>query len=143
MKRLAIFLTTLFLTACASMDAAHIEGQKQDAAKFREYTDVQYQQAVAVQQCFQKATTDNQIAYCALLGTSTGMASTFGGRPTTTTIAPTLAQTIQGTAQAIAPYAAGASIIRSATSVQAKDPIITPTQVVRPEIVRPEIITIP
>jgi hypothetical protein len=141
MKRIAIFLTALFLTACASMDAAHIEGQKQDAAKFREYTDVQYQQAVAVQQCFQKATTDNQMAYCALLGTSTGMASTFGGRPTTTTIAPTTLQTIGRTVEKIAPVAGIASVVRNATAVSAQQPLIVEQPA--PLIVRPEIITIP
>jgi hypothetical protein len=138
MKRLVIFLTALFLTACASMDAAHIEGQKQDAAKFKDYTDVQYEQAVAVQECFKKANTDNQMAFCALMGTSTGMASTFGGRPTTTTIAPTTLQTIGGTVEKIAPVAGVASVVRNATGVSAQPPLIVEQPA--PLIVRPEII---
>jgi hypothetical protein len=141
MKRFVIFLTALFLAACSSLDAAHIEGQKQDAKKFTDYTDVQYQQAVAVQECFKKATTDNQIAFCALLGTSTGMASTFGGRPTTTTIAPTTLQTIGRTVEKIAPVAGIASVVRNATAVSAQQPLIVEQPA--PLIVRPEIITIP
>jgi hypothetical protein len=141
MKRFVIFLTALFLAACSSLDAAHIEGQKQDAKKFADYTDVQYQQAVAVQECFKKATTDNQIAFCALLGTSTGMASTFGGRPTTTTIAPTTLQTIGRTVEKIAPVAGIASVVRNATAVSAQQPLIVEQPA--PLIVRPEVITIP
>lgn len=146
MKRLMICLAALALTACAAMDAAHIEGQKQDSAKFKEYTDVEYQKQVAVQECFKKASTDNQLSTCALMGVATGMASTFGGRPTATAIAPTTGQVIQGTVSAVAPYAAGASIVKSATAVQAKDPVVV-TQpqplVVRPEVVHPVTITVP
>jgi hypothetical protein len=140
MRLIIAILAAVLLPACASLDAAHIKGQEQDAAKYSTYSDVELQKQVNVETCFNQAKSDAQMAICALMGTATGMASTFGGRPTPTAIAPTTGENIRGTAQAIAPYAAGASVIRSATGVQAKDPIITPTQVVRPEIVRPEVI---
>jgi phage shock protein PspC (stress-responsive transcriptional regulator) len=142
MKALIIGLA-LLLTGCASMDAAHIEGVKQDAAKYQEYSRIELQKQAAVRACFNVAHTDNQVAMCAMMGVATGVASTFGGRPTPITIAPTSGQLIQGTVSAVAPYAAAAAIAKSVAEVQAKDPIVTPTQVVRPEIVRPEIITIP
>lgn len=131
------------LTGCASLDAAHIEGQKRDAEKYRDYTDVEIEKQVGVQKCFDKATDASSAALCAMYGMATGMASTFGGRPTATTIAPTTGENIRGTARDVAPYAAGASAVRSVTNVQAKDPIVTPTQVVRPEVVRPEVILVP
>jgi hypothetical protein len=146
MKRLftLIFVgLALALTGCAAFDAAHIEGQKQDAAKYKDYSDVEYQKQVAVQECFKKAGTDTQIAFCARVGQSTGMASTFGGRPTATAIAPTSGQMLKDTLTGIAPYAAAAAIVKSATNVQAKDPI-TVTQpepvIVRPEVVHPTVI---
>lgn len=143
MKAVLIALAALVLTGCASLDAAHIEGVKQDAEKYRAYSEVETQKQVAVQECFKKATTDSQFGSCALMGVASGMAGTFGGRPTATAIAPTAGQLVQGTVNAIAPYAAAASIARSVTNVQAKDPVTVPTEVVRPEIVRPEVITIP
>lgn len=133
----------LALTGCAAFDAAHIEGQKQDAAKYRDYTDVEYQKQTNVQTCFNRATTDTQIAMCSMLGMATGMASTFGGRPTATAVAPTTGQVIQGAARTLAPYAAAASIANSVSKVQAKDPIITEQPapvIVRPEIVSPVIV---
>ena len=130
------------VSGCANLDAAHIAGQEKDRAKYGDYSDVELQKQVNVGACFEKATTDNQIAYCALMGTATGMASTFGGRPTATAIAPTTGQVIKGTAEAIAPYAAAVGVARSVAGVQSKDPIIanpTPT-IVRPEVVNPVIV---
>lgn len=146
MKRSAIYLAVITLLAliasgCAGLDAAHIKGQEQDAAKYRAYSDVELQKQVNVQSCFDKANTDNQLATCALMGVATGMAGTFGGRPTTTAIAPTTGQVIKDTATAVAPYAAGASVVKSATGVSAKDPVVV-TQP-EPTIVRPEVIVVP
>jgi outer membrane lipoprotein SlyB len=119
----ATLLATL-LTGCASMDAAHIKGQEMDAQKYQQYTDVELQKQTNVQSCFNRATTDNQIATCALMGVATGMASTFGGRPTNTKIAPTTAQAVGHTAEKLAPYGAAAKIADSVADVQAKDPIV-------------------
>ncbi|MCK9515651.1 MAG: hypothetical protein WCZ20_01335 [Hydrogenophaga sp.] len=142
-KTTFLALAFLALSGCAALDAAHIEGQKQDAAKYSDYADVEYQKQVAVQECFKKAGSDTQIAFCAMFGQSTGMASTFGGRPTATAIAPTTGQMVKDTLTGVAPYAAAAAIVKSATSVQAKDPI-TVTQpepvIVRPEVVHPAIV---
>ncbi|GLS13610.1 hypothetical protein [Hydrogenophaga electricum] len=135
----AVALATL--SGCAALDAAHIKGQEQDAAKYRAYSDVELQKQVNVQSCFDNARTDHQIAMCAMYGQGVGLASTFGGRPTATTIAPTTGQVIQGTATAVAPYAAGASIVKSATSVTSKDPVVV-TQP-EPTIVRPEVVIVP
>lgn len=143
MRLIIATLTATLLPACAALDAAHIEGQKQDAKKHTDYSDVELQKQINVETCFKRATTDTQIATCSMLGMATGMASTFGGRPTTTTIAPTTGQVIQGTAQAIAPYGAAASIANSVSKVQAKDPIITEQPapvIVRPEVVNPIIV---
>jgi hypothetical protein len=144
MNRLLATVATLLatlLTGCASMDAAHIEGQRADAAKFKDYTDIQYQQAVAVQECFKKAATDVQIAMCAMLGQSTGLASTFGGRPTNTPIAPTTAQAVGRTIEKAVPLAAAAAVARSVADVQAKDPIVVNQPA--PLIVEPTIVEVP
>ncbi|MEN6302005.1 MAG: hypothetical protein ABFD96_04730 [Armatimonadia bacterium] len=144
--RLITTAIALALTGCASLDAAHIAGQQRDAEKFKQYSDVELQKQVAVEACFQKASTDNQMAICALMGTATGMASTFGGRPTNTSIAPTTGQVIQGTAAAVAPYGAAAAIANSVSKVQAKDPVVVNQPeplVVRPEVVQPTIVQVP
>lgn len=144
--RLTTTLAALALAGCASLDAAHIEGQKQDAAKHKSYSDVELQKQTNVETCFNRATTDNQMAICALMGTATGMASTFGGRPTPTAIAPTTGQVLQGTAQAVAPYGAAAAIANSVSKVQAKDPVVVNQPeplVVRPEVVQPTIVQVP
>lgn len=141
MKTIITALIAIALTGCASMDAAHIAGQKAESDKFHDYTDVQVQQQANVGECFKKASTDVQIGFCALLAQGTGMASTFGGRPNATAIAPTTAQTVMGGLEKIVPYAAAASIVRSATSVQAKDPVIV-TQPA-PLVVQPEVIFAP
>lgn len=142
----AVAALSIALTGCAAFDAAHIEGQKQDAGKYRQYSDVELQKQIAVGACFAKASTDNQIAICALMGTATGMASTFGGRPTGTNIAPTTAQALGSTVEAVAPYGAAAAIAKSVAKVQAKDPVVV-TQpeplVVRPEVVHPTVVTVP
>lgn len=140
MRLIALALAAV-LPACASLDAAHIEGQKQDAKKYTDYSDVELQKQYNVETCFTRATTDTQIAMCSMLGMATGMASTFGGRPTATAIAPTTGQVIQGTAQTLAPYGAAASIANSVSNVQSKDPIITEQPA--PVIVRPEIVRVP
>ena len=143
MRLIIAALTILALTGCAALDAAHIEGQKQDAKKYTEYSDVELQKQTNVETCFNRATNSTEIAMCAMLGMGTGMASTFGGRPTITTIAPTTGQVIQGTVQTLAPYGAAASIANSVSKVQAKDPIITEQPapvIVRPEVVRPEVV---
>jgi hypothetical protein len=134
-------LCAFALTACASMDAAHIEGQKADATKYQHYSDVELAKQTAVAACFTRATTDNQIAMCALFGQGVGMASTFGGRPTGTTIAPTTMQALGQTLETVAPYGAAAAIARSVASVQAKDPqVVTQPQ---PLVVRPEVVILP
>lgn len=138
--RLLIATITLLFTGCAAMDAAHIEGQKQDAKKYTDYSDVELQKQTNVEICFGRATSDVQIAMCSMLGMATGMASTFGGRPTTTTIAPTTGEIIKGTVKAVAPYGAAASIANSVSNVQAKDPVITEPTIVRPEVVNPVIV---
>jgi outer membrane lipoprotein SlyB len=143
MKSLIVALVAVGLTGCASLDAAHIEGVKHDAEKYRAYSEVETQKQVAVQECFRKASTDSQFGSCALMGVASGMAGTFGGRPTAATIAPTTGQLVQGTVNAIAPYAAAASIARSVADVQAKDPVVVeqqPPLVVRPEVVNPIVI---
>jgi hypothetical protein len=122
----------LVLGGCAAMDAAHIKGQEYDAQKFRDYSDVELEKQRAVTACFTSAATalagagasDARIAMCALYGQGVGMASTFGGRPTGTTIAPTTAQAIGSTLEAVAPYGAAASIAKSVSKVQAKDPVV-------------------
>lgn len=146
MKTLAAAFALLVLTACAGLDAAHIEGQKQDAAKYRQYSDVELAKQEAVSECFRKASTDNQLSTCAMLGMATGMASTFGGRPTGTAIAPTTAQAVMGGLEAVAPYGAAAAIANSVSKVQAKDPVVVNQPaplVVRPEVVQPTVITVP
>jgi len=140
-RTLALAAAALALTACASLDAAHIKGQEQDAKKYQHYSDVELQKQANVQACFNRASTDNQVATCALMGVATGMASTFGGRPTATAIAPTTGQVIKDTATAVAPYAAGASIVKSATAVQAKDPLVV--QQPAPVIVEPTVVQVP
>ena len=146
MKRtliLAAVAATALLAGCSAFDAAHIKGQEQDAAKYRAYSDVELQKQVNVQSCFDKASTDNQLATCALMGVATGMAGTFGGRPTATAFAPTTGQVLKDTATAVAPYAAGAAIVKSATAVQAKDPVVVNQPepvIVRPEVVHPMVI---
>lgn len=146
LRTFAILAAVASLAACAAMDAAHIEGQKKDAEKYRQYSDVELQKQVAVEACFKKAATDNQIAICALMGTATGMASTFGGRPTGTNIAPTTAQALGSTVEAVAPYGAAAAIANSVSKVQAKDPVVV-TQpepvIVRPEVVSPVVVRVP
>jgi hypothetical protein len=78
---------------------------------------------------------------CALFGQGVGMASTFGGRPTGTTIAPTTMQALGQTLETVAPYGAAAAIARSVASVQAKDPqVVTQPQ---PLVVRPEVVILP
>lgn len=144
-----LFFSTAFamsLTACASFDAAHIEGQKADAAKYQAYSDVELAKQSSVSNCFARANTDNQLATCALMGVATGMASTFSGRPTSTNIAPTTMQAIGTTAEKLAPYGAAASIAKSVSNVQSKDPVIVQQAdpvVVRPEIVQPVIVQVP
>lgn len=143
MRMIIAAIAAAILPACAALDAAHIEGQKQDAKKYTDYSDVELQKQTNVQTCFNRATNSTEIAMCSMLGMATGMASTFGGRPTTTTIAPTTGQVIQGTAQTLAPYGAAASIANSVSKVQAKDPIITEQPapvIVRPEVVNPVIV---
>jgi len=141
MKRILTLCAALALSACAAFDAAHIEGQKQDAAKYKQYSDVELAKQEAVSQCFARATTDNQLATCAMLGMATGMASTFGGRPTGTTLAPTTAQVIKDTAKAVAPVWGAVELGRSVSGVQAKDPIVV--QQPAPVIVEPTIIEVP
>lgn len=148
MIRLILMTTAaLALTACASFDAAHIAGQNADAQKYRDYSDVEMEKQRAVTACFTSAGTasatasDLRIAMCALYGQGVGMASTFGGRPTNTAIAPTTMQAVGGVVQAVAPYAAAAAIAKSVSQVQAKDPI-TVTQP-EPVIVRPEVVQVP
>jgi hypothetical protein len=140
-RTLSLAAAALALSACAPLDAAHIEGQKQDAAKYKQYSDVELAKQEAVSQCFARATTDNQIAMCALYGQGIGMASTFGGRPTGTTIAPTTAQAVGRTLEKVAPLAAAAAVARSVADVQAKDPQIIEQPA--PLIVRPEIVRVP
>lgn len=142
----ALSAVSLAMTGCAALDAAHIEGQKQDAGKYKQYSDVELQKQIAVEACFNKASTDNQIAICALMGTATGMASTFGGRPTGTNIAPTTMQAIGSTVEKVAPYGAAAAIAKSVANVQAKDPVVVNQPeplVVRPEVVQPTVVTVP
>ena len=131
----------LALTACAGLDAAHMKGQEMDAQKYQHYSDVELQKQTNVQSCFNRATTDNQIATCALMGVATGMASTFGGRPTGTSIAPTTGQVIKDTAKVVAPVWGAVEIGRSVSGVQAKDPIVV--QQPAPVIVEPTIIEVP
>lgn len=137
---------SIAMSGCAYFDTAHIEGQKMDAAKYKQYSDVELQKQVAVEACFAKASTDNQINTCAMMGLATGMTSTFAGRPTATDIAPTTAQAIGATVEAVAPYGAAAAIAKSVAKVQAKDPVVV-TQpeplVVRPEVVHPTVVTVP
>lgn len=140
MYRIALTIFAAALTGCAAMDAAHIAGQLHDATKYTNYSDVELQKQINVSSCFAHARTDNQTNTCAMMGVATGMASTFGGRPTQTAIAPTTGQVIKDTAIGVAPYGAAAAIARSVGNVQAKDPIVTPTQVVRPEIVNPLVV---
>lgn len=145
-RSFALVCAALALTACAALDAAHIEGQKRDADKYRNYSDVELQKQIAVGECFKKATTDTNLAICALMGTATGMASTFGGRPTSTAIAPTTAQALGSTVEAVAPYGAAAAIAKSVSKVQAKDPVVVNQPeplVVRPEVVQPTVIHAP
>jgi hypothetical protein len=141
----AAAVVALTLGGCAAMDAAHIAGQTNDTKKFTDYTDVQYQQQLAVQACFTKASTDNQIAMCALMGQGLGMASTFGGRPTTTTVAPTTMQALGDTIKGVAPAGFGAwaaaRIAGSVARVQAKDPVVV-TQPA-PLVVEPTIVEVP
>jgi hypothetical protein len=143
MRLIIAILAAVLLPACASLDAAHIKGQEQDAAKYSTYSDVELQKQVNVETCFNQAKSDAQMAMCALMGTATGMASTFGGRPTPTAIAPTTGENIRGAIKDVAPYAAGAIIGRGLTRVQAKDPVIVEQPaplVVRPEVVNPLIV---
>lgn len=143
MRLITASLTIALLSGCAAMDAAHIEGQKQDASKYTSYSDVELQKQFNVETCFGRASSDVQIAMCALMGTATGMASTFGGRPTATAIAPTTAEVIKDTAKAVAPYGAAASIANSVSNVQSKDPVVVDSPapvIVRPEVVNPVIV---
>ena len=143
---LSIAFALLALSGCSVFDTAHIEGQKVDAAKYKQYSDVELQKQVALEECFKKASTDARMAICALMGTATGMASTFAGRPTATDIAPTTAQAIGATVEAVAPYGAAAAIAKSVAKVQAKDPVVVNQPeplVVRPEVVHPTVVTVP
>ena len=143
MRLITASLTIAVLSGCAAMDAAHIEGQKQDASKYKVYSDVELQKQTNVETCFGRATSDVQIAMCSMLGMATGMASTFGGRPTATAIAPTTGEIIKDTAKAIAPYGAAASIANSVSNVQSKDPVVVDAPapvIVRPEVVNPLVV---
>lgn len=145
-KTLIALITAASLTGCAMFDAAHIEGQKADASKYKQYSDVELAKQNAVAACFARANTDNQLAYCALFGQSVGMASTFGGRPTGTNIAPTSMQALGSALETVAPYAAAAAIAKSVSNVQSKDPVVVQQAepvVVRPEIVQPVIVQVP
>ena len=136
-------LAALALSGCAALDAAHIAGQAKDALKYQQYSDVELAKQEAVSECFRRASTDNQLSTCAMLGMATGMASTFAGRPTPTAVAPTTAQALGSSLEALAPYGAAAAIARSVSQVQAKDPVVVqqaPPVVVRPEVVRPEVV---
>lgn len=136
MKYLA--LIPILLSGCASFDAAHIEGQKQDANKYAKYSDVELQKQVNAERCFERASTDIQVAFCSMLAQSVGITSTFAGRPTATSIAPTTLQSIGDTVKAVAPYAAASAIAKSVSDVQSKDPIVV--QQPAPVIVRPEVV---
>jgi hypothetical protein len=140
-RLIATLCAALALSACAGLDAAHMKGQEMDAQKYQQYTDVELAKQQAVSECFTKASTDNQIAMCALYGQGIGMASTFGGRPTGTTIAPTTGQVIKDTAKVVAPVWGAVEIGRSVSGVQAKDPIVV--QQPAPVIVEPTIIEVP
>lgn len=137
-------ITVLFAAAamlaagCAGLDAAHIKGQEIDRSKYTDYTDVEVEKQIGVQKCFERATDAASTAVCAMYGTATGVASTFGGRPTGTAIAPTSGQVFRDTITGVAPYAAAAAVVKSATGVQAKDPVVV--QQPEPVIVRPEIV---
>lgn len=143
--RIAALAIAAALTGCASMDAAHLAGQQADGKKFADYTDVQMQQQAAVAACFGKASTDAQMAMCALMGQGLGMASTFGGRPTATTVAPTTMQAIGQTLEKVVPIGAAAwaasKISGNVSAVQAKDPVVV--QQPAPLVVEPTIVEVP
>ena len=140
-RLIATLCAALALSACAGLDAAHMKGQEMDAQKYQHYSDVELAKQQAVSECFTKASTDNQIAMCALYGQGIGMASTFGGRPTGTTIAPTTAQAVGRTLEKVAPLAAAAAVARSVADVQAKDPIVVNQPA--PVMVEPTIVAVP
>lgn len=140
-RTLSLIGAALALTACAGMDAAHMKGQEMDAQKYQHYSDVELEKQKAVSSCFEKASTDNQIAMCALYGQGIGMASTFGGRPTSTSIAPTTAQAVGRTLEKVAPVWGAVELGRSVSGVQAKDPLVV-TQPA-PVIVQPTIVEVP
>jgi hypothetical protein len=133
-------LCALALTGCASLDAAHIAGQRADQAKYEAFTDVQLEAQRGVTECFKRAATDVRLMACGMVAQAIGMANTFGGRPGATAIAPTTGQSLAGVARVVAPAWAAVEIARGVAAVQSKDPIVVEQPapiIVRPDVVGP------
>ena len=141
-KPFFLILAAGVLSGCASLDASHIAGQRADADKYTAYTDIELEKQKVARECFAQAGgSDVRFVACAMMGQSTGIVSTFAGRPTETRVAPTFGQTVVEGVKSVAPYAAAAVVANSVAGKLGRDPVVVNAP--EPIIVRPEVITIP
>lgn len=151
MKRFATLSVALLLAACTSINP---DGSKTtdfkasvdaNAKMYEAQADVQFEAQKNVTACFNKASTDVQIMACSMMGQTTNFSQAMGGQPTpnrnpTTgvegaTAVGTTAVKVTGAGVVAHAVAKG---VKSATDVQAKDPIVVNQP--EPVIVRPEIV---
>jgi hypothetical protein len=131
MKKL-ILIAPIFAVGCA-FDAAHMKGQEESRIQYHLYSDVEMQKQINVQSCFNTATTEMQTAICAMLAQSTGITSTFAGRPNQTVLAPTTGQIIGQTVQTVAPLALGTyGAVKAVEALAAHPKTVNPVIVEQP-----------
>lgn len=163
-------LASALLAACsAPSTVVRKDGTKEEISDFKasadanakmysDQADVMWNAHEADKKCFEKATTDNQIAFCTLGAQTTKFTQAMSGRPTpnrnpstgveeTGATVRSVGGDVAGAAKTVGVAKAAASAVKSTVDAQSAVQTTVVTQpaplVVRPEVVQPTVVTVP
>ena len=149
--RLASVLgAAIVLSACATKGSSYQQGVAGNVKNYAEFSDIMHSQQNTLNSCFNAAgaTKDPQaVATCAVLAAGTNAQQTLAGQPEGIRVAKspeevweTVATKGLDTAVKIFGFKQVANVMSKGFDAAAKDPVV---EVLRPEIVKPEIVLVP
>ena len=148
---LVLFITSV-LAACGTTgnNSSYKQGVAGNVINYREFSGIMHNQQNTLNSCFNAAgyTKDaSAVALCAVLAAGTNAQQTLSGQPEAIRVAKSPEEvqeaiTTHGidAAVKIFGFKQVADVMKSGFSAAAKDPVV---EIVRPEIVKPEVIIIP
>jgi len=147
-QMVAALTAVVTLSACAPQ--SYRVGVAGNVANYREFSELMHSQQNSINSCFNAAgaTNDPQaLSTCAILAAGTNAQQTLAGRPDQIRVAKspeeileTITKSGLDAAVKIYGFKQVGEVIRSGFQASSKDPLV---QIVRPEIVQPEVVFVP